>query len=132
MATERSRDTLPTRDDDPPTSPFHPDSLPIDRYKHLIALAYRRGPDWTPSDHHARILAAGWTDGYTALQAFADGQPIEQIGPHTLATDIAALLETLEINRADWPHEGEPGPQIAGVRALQRHVARHLPHDPDR
>ena len=101
-----------------------------DRYKHLIAVAHRRGPDWTPDEHQARILAEGWSDGYTALQAFAAGQPIQQTGARALAADIAALLDTLEINRDDWPHEGEPGPQIAGVRALQRHITQYLDHDP--
>ncbi|WP_067469649.1 hypothetical protein [Nocardia amamiensis] len=101
-----------------------------DRYKHLIAVAYRRGPDWTPDAQQSRILAEGWSDGYAALQAFAAGQPVQHIEPQALAADIAALLDMLELSRDDWPHEGEPGPQIAGVRALQRHIAQYLPHDP--
>ncbi|MGF6881710.1 hypothetical protein ABH933_001221 [Nocardia sp. GP40] len=101
-----------------------------DRYRHLVAIAHRRGPGWTPDPHQARVLAEAWYErDRPALADFADGLPLDQIDTRQLVADVTALADALERNQKIWPYTDDPAPHIAAAHALQRHISQVTVHN---
>ncbi|WP_159848552.1 hypothetical protein [Nocardia sp. CY41] len=74
------------------------------------------------SEGEAKIIAAGWAgDHYCPrLAQWVDGR--DDIPRAELAAEARQLVDDLSLHRDSWPHEGEPGPNIAAVAALIDHL----------